>query len=409
MSGIFLLVRRNLGLHKLSTSITVIATGLACALALSVFAIADQTRNAFTATEVGFDGVLGARGSELQIVLNTIFHLETSTGNIPFSLYREMRKDRRVKYAIPFATGDNYKGFRIVGTSEELWTKVPFFQVQSPGRFFHGQRREAVIGSFVSARTGLGINDVFHPYHGAVFDPSQRHAEEYVVTGVLEPTNTPADRAIWVPIEGIWRMEGHVLRGAGTEYVPQPQVPIPDEHKEVSSIGIRLRAPMFGPQLAQDFNRRGTRYTFALVTPAILSLFNKLFWFVDVLRVVAWLVVAVATGAILASIYNTMNERRREFAILRALGASRRTVWTSIVLESSTIALLGAVLGFALYAGIFGFSAALIRSRTGVVLEILSFNSVFVWIPLGMVLLGAVAGVIPAYKAYATDVAPNLR
>jgi len=415
VSGLVLLVRRSLAQHKLSTAVTVIATALACGLTLSVFAIADQTKSAFTQTDVGFDAVLGARGSQLQLVLNTIYHLETSPGNVPWAMFQELRKDPQVEYAIPFAGGDNYMGFRIVGTTEQFFEKLRFdgdrrFAVESGGRWFRPNNQEAVLGSFVAERTGLGINDTINPYHGVNYDPSARHDEEYLVCGVLEPTNTPADRVVWVPIKGIWMMKGHVLRGAGEEYQPQRGVPIPDEHKEVSSVGVKLTNRIAGIRLSEDVNRRGKSYTFAWpLDGVLLDLFNKLFWFVAVLRVVAYLVVAVATGAILASIYNTMNERRREFAILRSLGASRRTISSAIVLESATIAALGAAVGFAIYAVILLVASAILRSRVGVVLDPLAYHPALLAVPLGMVLLGGIAGLFPASKAYATDVASNLR
>ena len=103
--------------------------------------------------------MLGARGSQLQLVLNTVFHLETSPGNIPWTLYQEIRKRPTVELAVPYAVGDNYQGFRVVGTTEDLFARFEYrkgerFRVQAGGRFFDSNNREAVIGSFVAARTG---------------------------------------------------------------------------------------------------------------------------------------------------------------------------------------------------------------------------------------------------------------
>jgi putative ABC transport system permease protein len=334
VSGRFLLVRRSLAQHRLSTTVTVLAAALACGLTLSVFSIASQTKDAFTDADVGYDAVLGARGSPLQLILNSVYHLETSAGNIPWSMFQTIRDDPQVDLAIPYGVGDNYQGFRIVGTSEQKWTESEVrsgekFRVEI-GKFFDGRRREAVLGSFVAQRTGLKVNDKINPSHGENHAPGQEHAEVYNICGILEPTNTPADRVIWIPLEGIWRMQGHVLRGAGENYVAQPGVPIPDEHKEISAVLVKLSSNLAGRRLAETINRRGDKYTFAWpIAQTMLDLFNKLFWFVRILEVVAYLVVAVATGAILASIYNTMNERRREFAILRSLGASRATMRAS--------------------------------------------------------------------------------
>jgi putative ABC transport system permease protein len=127
-----------------------------------------------------------------------------------------------------------------------------------------------------------------------------------------------------------------------------------------------------------------------------------------ILALVAYLVVVVAAGSILASLYNTMNERRREFAILRALGARKSTVFAAIVLEATTITALGAVAGFVVYAGILSAAFVVVRAQTGVVLDALRWDPALGLTPLGIVAMGALAGLVPAFKAYRTDVVSSL-
>jgi putative ABC transport system permease protein len=416
MLSIFFLVRRSLKQHLLSTTITVGAVALAIGLVMATFTISAQSRDAFTGGETGFDAVLGARGSQLQLVLNTVFHLETSPGNIPWALYREIRTDPRVELAIPYAMGDNYRGFRIVGTTLELFLRFEYrkgkrFEIAQGQGFFDDRRREAVLGSTAAARTGLTVGDFFNPYHGLIYDDRKAHEERYVVKAVLEPTNSPSDRVIWIPIEGIFRMGGHVLRGTGEEYEAEGGEAIPDEHKEVSAVMLKFREgnAMAGFSLEQQINRRGKRATLAWPVARVMAdLFEKLGWITQVLKLVAYLVVAVATGTILASIYNTMNERRREFAILRALGARRGTVFTAIVAEATAISALGALVGFGVYAAILTATSYVIRVQTGVHLDALALHPVLAIAPAAMVALGAFAGLLPAQKAYSTDVAENL-
>ncbi|MCZ7646700.1 MAG: ABC transporter permease [Planctomycetota bacterium] len=164
-----------------------------------------------------------------------------------------------------------------------------------------------------------------------------------------------------------------------------------------------------GFAFSQKVNRQGQVATLAWPIDLVMAdLFQKIGWVTAVLQLVAYLVMLVAAGSILASIYNTMNERRREFAILRALGARRRTVFGAIVGEAAALAALGSLAGFAVYALILGAAAAVVRAETGVVLEALRFHPVLLFAPLGMVALGALAGLVPARKAYSTDVAENL-
>lgn len=414
MNELLLIVRRSLRQHALSTIVTMLGIALASGLVMSVFMIQKQSFQAFTGGDVGFDAVLGARGSQLQLVLNTIFHLETSNGNIPYSLYEEIAKNPQVELAIPYAVGDNYQGFRIVGTSDDIFTKFEYrkgqkFQVEDSGKFFNPKEKEAVIGKFVAQRTGLKVGDIFQPYHGLIFDEDKKHDDDYKVVGVLQTTNSPSDRVVWIPIEGIYRMKGHILRGTGENYKAQEGEEIPQEAKEVSAVMLKLKSLQAGMSLEQTINKQGKVATLAFpIGRTMAELFDKIGWLNRVLELVAYLVVVVAAFSILASIYNSINERRREFAILRALGAKRITVFSVIILESTIIAFFGTLLGFIVYFIILLFTASIVQAETGVVLDIFKFDSMLIYTSLLMISVGALAGIIPAFKAYQTDVSENL-
>lgn len=408
------IVRRSLRQHALSSFVTILSVGLAAGLTMSVFAINAQTYDAFTGGKVGFDAVLGARGSQLQLVLNTVFHLETSPGNIPWTLYREVADDSRVTLAIPYAVGDNYQGYRIVGTTAQMFTDFTYregqgFVLKPGGRIFDETKKEAILGHYVAQRLGLTVGSTFQPYHGLQFDEKQRHQDQYTVVAVMEPTNGPSDRVLWIPIEGIYRMSGHILRGTGEVYRPTDEEPVPDEHREVSAVMLKLRNPQAGFLLSNLINNQGKVATLAWPIGRVMAeLFERIGWVSRILTMVAYLIVVVAAGSILASIYNTMNERRREFAILRALGARRATVFSAIVLESTTITALGALVGFLVYGGILSAAFVIVRAQTGVVLDAFRFDHALWMTPIGMIVLGALAGLVPAFKAYRTDVASNL-
>ncbi len=358
MTTLLLLVRRSLRQHALSTTVTMLNIALACGLVMAVFSIRAQSEQAFTADRLGFDAVLGARGNKLQLVLNAVFHLEVSPGNLPWSTYEAIKANPNVELAIPYALGDNYYGFRLVGTTNELFDALRFedggqFETEAGGRFFDVRRREAVVGSFAARKTGLKVGSTVKPFHGLSFNPKEQHGEEYTVVGILKPTNSPADRVIWIPLEGVYRMAGHVLRGSDKEYIPEAGTAIPDADKEVSAVMLKFTSPQAGFALDYTINRQGKVATLAFPIGTIMAeLFDKIGWMTKVVTLIAYLVLAVAAGSITASIYNTMNERRRDFAILRALGARRRTVFTAIVLEAGTISFLGGIVGYLVYAGI---------------------------------------------------------
>ena len=395
---LWLIVFRSLRQHALSTVITALSIALGGGLLMSVWAVKEQSETVFSGVNAGFDAVLGARGSKLQLVLNAIFHLEASPGNIEWSDYLEIKNNPSVAVAVPIAVGDNYLGYRLVGTIPELFSQVQYapgrhYAVRPNNSFFDPNLREAVVGSFVAAKLCLKRGDKFHPYHGLTYDEKNQHAETYVVVGVLEPSNTPADRVIWIPLEGIQKMTGHNTNA----------------ETDLSAVLVKLRDNAAGFRLDVAYNKQGTRLTFAWpIGQVVAELFKKIGWFDRVLEMVSYLVALVATASILASIYNSMNERRREIAILRALGARRRTVFGAILLEAASISALGMVVAFVFYAVILTVVAGVIRTQTGVVLDPWRFNAVMLWAPAALIGLGALAGIVPAMKAYRTDVAANL-
>lgn len=413
LSGISMIVRRSLRQHALSTTVTVLSAALGCGLVMAVFSVSQQSREAFAGGSVGYDAVLGARGSQLQLVLNTVFHLETSPGNIPWTMYEQIAEDPFVDLAVPYAIGDNFRGFRIVGTSTDIFDRFEYARGEhfkiAHGNTFEANRREAVLGATAARECGLWPGMEFEPFHGLIFNEKAERHQAFTVVGVLEPTNTPSDRVIWIPIEGVFRMSGHVLRGSGERYEPTEGESIAAEHKELSAVMLKFQDPRVGVKLSHTINKQGKAATLAWpIDRVILELFNKMGWVSRILELVAYMTLLVVSGSILASLYNTMNERRREFAILRALGARRRTVFCAIVLESTAIAGLGAFCGFAVYAGVLAVAAALVREQTGVLLDVLAWHPALFWTPVGMILLGAASGLLPAVKAYSTDVASNL-
>ncbi len=404
--GLFTIVCKSLRQHMVSTIITGISIALACGLVMSVFIINEQAKTAFRVGSGGYDAVLGARGSELQLVLNSVFHLETSPGNIPWFLYQTIKKDKRVKSAVPYAVGDNYFGYRLVGTTKEIFTSLKL----KAGRQFNTDVREAVVGSFVAQKTGLKVGSKIRPFHGLNFNKNEQHQEIYKIVGVLKPSNTPSDRVIWIPIESFYRMGGHVLRGKGGSkpYTAEEGKEIPDEYKEVSAVMIKFKSKRLGFFFKTQINRQGKVATLAWPIAKIITDFmGKMGWIIKILKYIAYLVILVAAASIVASIYNSINERKRNFAIFRALGARKSTVFSAIILESASIAGIGALFGFLVYMGIFSVAALLIRSETGVVMDF-SYHLSLILTPIGSVVIGSVAGVIPAVKAYSTDVASHL-
>ena len=287
---LWLIVWKSLRQHALSTTVTALSIALAGGLLMSVWTVKEQSQATFTSVNAGFDAVLGARGSKLQLVLNAVFHLEASPGNLAWSDYMDIKTNPIVELAIPIAVGDNYMGYRIVGTLPELFERVEYspgrhYTLVAGGEFFDPARREAVVGSFVAQRLHLKRGDTFHPYHGLIFNEKDQHSETYVVVGVLGTRQTPPPGScvIWIPLEGIQKMSGHDPKAA----------------TDVSAVLVKLKGGGgAGFQMDMMYNKQGNRLTFAWpIAQVVADLFDKIGWFDQLLALVSYLVALVATAS----------------------------------------------------------------------------------------------------------------
>jgi len=404
LAAVALIVRRNLRRHALSTAVCAVSVALGAGLIISVWMLQDRARSAFTGIDCGFDGVAGSRGSALQLVLSSIFQIEDSPGNVPWSFFQELRADRRVTAAVPLAVGDQYRGYRLIGTTPEFleFARGPGGQplsVEDGGRWCE-HLHDAVAGATAAQQLKLGPGSVFHPTHG-LDEGGAAHEETCTVTGVLRPTGGPFDRAIYVPLESVFRMSGHLLRGAGGAFEAHGAAEIPDSVKEVSAILLRVRHPQAGFSLDEEFNRRGRSFTIAWPIGRVMGqLLARLGWVNQVLALVAYLTVVVAAAAILAATYNSMEQRRREIATLRALGARRREIFGFVLVEAAGIGALGALGSLPVSFAILAAARGIVREQTGVILDLSLGHPVFWIAPASMVVLAAVAGLPPALRAY---------
>ena len=395
---ILFLAQKGFGQHAFSSLVASLTIALAAGLFLSTFKIKEEANKAFSNASGGFDAVLGARGSKLQLILNALFHLEASPGNLSWKQYETILKTPGVREAFPIAVGDNYLGYRLVGTLPNLFTDHQWrpgenYKVQKGGRIFTDSAKEALVGSMVARKLNLKIGDRFHPYHGLTYKEESKHSDIYVVVGLLEATGTPADRVIWIPIKGIQLMEGHDASMA----------------QSVSAVLLTLKGAA-GFSLDLKYNKQGDRATLAWPVASILgSFFNKLNWFEDVLSLVAYMVAFIGSMIIFATLRSAMNERIREFAILRCLGASRRDVTFVVLAQSIMISFLGALGSLLFSFVIHSITARLIREQTGVVMEGIAIDQATIITFFALLLIGLLSGLLPALQAYRVNLSENLK
>ena len=391
------LARRALRQNLLSTLVAVFTVSLSGGLFLGAWKTKQSVKLAFAHSAGGFDAVLGARGSQLQLVLNALFHLENSPGNLDWEQYETIRSHPGVSEAYPFALGDNYLGYRLVGTMPELflnhqWKSGTNYQVRSPGRTFSESAKEALVGAEVARELGLQLGDRFHPYHGLEYNPDRKHNDIYLVVGNLEPTGTPTDQVIWIPLRGVQTMEGHD----------------PEEANSISGVLLNLKGSS-GLALDVKYNKQGDRATLAWPVPAILSsFFNRFAWLERSVAALALLMALVGGLIILATLRSTMHERRREFAVLRCMGASRAVVTGSILWQSILLSAFGALGSWIIYFLLSMAVSSLIHLQIGVGMNLPMLDGMALLTGGGILMLGLVSAWFPARKLYRSSLQESL-
>lgn len=395
---IFFLAWRGTKHYAFSSLVASAAIALAGGLFLSTWKLKNEANKSFSNATGGFDAVLGARGSKLQLILNSLFHLEDSPGNLSWEQYELIKSNRGTRAAYPIAVGDNYMGYRLVGTLPDLFLKHEWkagkkYGIEPGGRVFSEMAKEALVGSFVAQKLGLKVGDQFHPYHGLTFREDSKHKDLYLVVGILKPTGTPVDRVIWIPIKGIQMMDGHDQAMA----------------QSVSAVLLSLKGSA-GFQLDLKYNKQGNQATLAWPVASTLSrFFEKLNWFEEILSMISYLVAIIGALIITATLRIAMNERTREFAILRCMGATRMQVTSVVLAQSILISIFGIIGACITFLVIHSIAAHAIREQTGVLMESTSFDLVSIFVFLTILLLGLASGLIPAFQAYRISLSENLK
>ena len=429
--NIFSLVLKNIAQRKFSVVLTAVSVALGVALIAATLDIRRQVEEKFSQTSVGYELIVGAKGSPLQLVLNTVYHLGNPTGNLPYSTYELYRRNPFVSYAIPMGLGDNYKGFRIVCTTTEFFTKFNYVKDKqfelAEGRLFRDDELyAAVLGKEVAEKTGLKLGDKFVATHGlqeASGDIGKQHEHnQFTVVGILKKTGTPSDKAVYASLPTVWAIhdeeaheDGETRKEAVERIYGKPekdtiQVQLsPTDHKhdhhdrdkdthakhsdgtphtdgdthadhehehntaptegDITAILIKAKAPIFSLQLYDKINREPYAQA-AFAVNEIKNLF-------DIVGNVDWaflfitaLVIVVAIIGVMVALYNSLAERRREIAILRSLGAHRSKIFSIIALEAALTSFFGALAGVVLSKVLALVLKGIVLEKTGVEISI---------------------------------------
>ncbi len=400
---------RSLWNRRSTAVLTIFSISISVTLLIGVENIRKGVRTSFSSAVSGTDIIVGARGGSLQLLLYSIFRIGNATNNLSWESYNEFHNDKRVKWTIPISLGDSHRGFRVLGTNQEYFkhfrygskNKLEFSRGQSFSKVF-----DVVIGSEVAIKLNYRLNERIIIAHGTGRKSFLKHDDRpFKVVGILKPTGTPVDQSLHVSLEGITAM--HIDWESGAPPMEGESLSSADILKldlkpdEITSFLIGLKSKIHAFSLQRQINTFKEEPLSAIMPGvALQELWNLLRTAEVGLRIITWFVLFAGLLGMMTSLLSGLNERRREMAILRSVGAGPGTISFLLIFEAIFLTLVGILFGLLfLYITLF-VSQPLLESYFGLFIPIQP-PSVKDLIILGVIILnGMLMGLIPALRAY---------
>jgi len=396
--------------NRLLTSIlTTFSIALSVALLLAVEQVRTGVRESFSSTICGTDLIVGTRVGRLQLVLFTVFGIGATPDNIDYETFERYQKHPAVDWAVPFSLGDSHRGFRVIATDAGYFEHMRFHQDRSID-FVAGQAPkglyDAVIGYKVAKDLGYRVGTEIVVSHGISARPgiSDHDEHPFTVTGVLDRTATPIDHAVYITLAGMEAIHGaqHAddpadgnTRGPDDAGEAEPRI------TSITAFFLGLRSPIDTMRLRREINTDEREPLLAIIPGVALSALWKGIDMTDSgLKAISAMVVLVGLIGMLVSLLGTLRERRREMAILRAVGARPSLVVRLLLLEAAALTFFGLLVGLCINYGLLAFARPLLENAFGLVLPIRP-PSILEWAYLAVVWSGGVLmGLVPALSAY---------
>ena len=398
--NIFKLSIKNIFNKPLSSAISlvllILGVGIISLLLQLNSLIKDQMNNNLK----GIDMVVGAKGSPLQLILSSVYHIDSPTGNISLKEAENISNNRMVGSSVKILYGDNYKGFRIVGAEKKF---IDLYNgVIKEGKEWNSPY-EVLVGSKVYEKLKINLGDELVSSHG-LRETGEAHDDEYFkVVGLLEPSNSVIDQLIVTSPESVWDIHDTHDHDDEEEHEHEHE----HEDKEITAMLIKFKSPMNIIQFPRQINEN-TNLQAAVPSYEISRLF-KLFGFgIETLSYLAYIIIIVSGFSLFINLFNSMSERKYEMALIRTLGASRFQLSTMIIFESLILTILGFILG--LLFSRFGvmFVSSLMEESLNYNINSFKVLSEEYWL-LGLsVLIGLVSSLIPAIQVYKMNISKIL-
>ena len=435
-------VKTNIMSKKLKNFLTVFAIMISLLLIICIQNISNQLVNNVENQTKEYDLIVGKAGSSIGLALNSIFYYGVPEGNIDISYYENLSSNKYVKKIVPIGMGDSYRGYKIIGTTPNFFSGDSFKLKE--GKYIENEA-DAVIGSTIAKKGNIKIGDKFKSTHGlggAVEEEEEDHHHdfEYTVVGILEPTNTPNDTVVFTTIETLWHAHGLHHDDESGEHHDEDSEEHEEEHHEdeeheenttavttvshsrnnnksneeesstalVTALLIRAKDMSSQTMLYNDLSN-DSNIQVIIPNQALREFLNYIRIFTVVITLIASVSVVISIIMLFITMLTSSIEQRKDTSILRALGASRGTIFVINICQMLILALVGVILGAVLSHILIAIIGNYIVTNYGLYMSGLVFQKEELFAMLITIVLALIAGIIPALMVYRTDATKYLK
>ncbi len=407
MSPTLMLAWKSVNNRRLTAFLTILTVAVSLVLLLGVERIRTQAKASFANTISGTDLIVGGRSGQVNLLLYSVFRIGNATNNIDWKSYQEFSQHRSVDWTIPLSLGDSHKGFRVLGTNQSYFEHYRYGNKQhlalAQGKPFAGLF-ETVIGADVAKQLGYTIGSEIIIAHGISDVGFSRHDNlPFKVVGIFAPTGTPVDKTVHVSLEAIEAI--HVGWESGARLGATPTAEQLEQHsfqpKQITAMLIGLKSKIQTFALQRQINTYPQEPLSAILPGiALHELWGMMSIAEQALMVVSGFVVVAGLLGMLSSLLTSLQERRREIAILRAMGARPRHIFSLLILEASALTAIGIVVGVGLLYGLLALIGPFVTQNYGIQLPLVMLSYHELGLVAAVQIAGTLIGFFPALRAY---------
>jgi len=401
---LFKLAYKSLLNRRASVLLTLLTIAISVMLLLSIERVRVDAKSSFSNTISGTDLIVGARTGDIQLLLSSVFRIGHTNNGVSWQSYQYITKQRGVKWSIPISLGDSHKGQAVLGTTLDYFKHYRFAKKQ-PLAFTQGQAfssiNEVVIGSDVASKLAYKIGDEIVISHGMGNTSFHHHDDNpFKVVGILKPTGTPVDKTLHVPLAAI-----ELIHGGGhhdhDDHHDHSSHALIGHLKQITAFLMGFDSPLYTLQIRRNINQYKQEPLLAIMpTVTLKELWEMLAIIEKILLLFSFVVVIISLLGMLTTLLANLNQRRRELAILRSVGARPWQLFSLISMESLLTTFLGCLVGCTLFYALMGTTAGYLQSQAGVSINI-SMLSDYELTLIGVIMAaGFIIGLIPATRAY---------